>query len=1640
MKSSKHIRFLILLTLICLSSIFFVSAASADPINIVYVTDVENPFPLGESITSLNDVSLIICQLPKESATLKAIQPNAAEEYLVFIDVRSAENFESLADFRDNTSIDGTFITFTKDDTTNIFSAAVESSFKSVIPADNETAAKYWSRHPDNLKNLVLWSANNFCSVNLAPEKSPIDITNPDNRTSVLLLVTPNAATFASIFDEASDYGIDLKFGNLTALTNASRDPDVIPDVLKEIDAFEGDIILEIAANDLNAIYLPNITAAVNAHDSVAIMGVGLTLSVSNMTVLTSPDSSYTPEEITAIKNVGNYWVTVLPENLVRMFIYMSVQADGRTDLVPLVKDTMDIPKFGIYHPDAPSLTIGKDVFPHLFDNRSDYNDWYLTYKNDNKLENNGQWIAISSYFRDYQEGKMHTEDMMIRKLEAEGYNVIVFYHPADATADISSFFSTNADDKKPVDVFIHFETFGYNAVLNKYGAPVLGAVLLSNYSSLEEWQADPNGLKKSTFYYKIDQAEVAGSLFPVGVEVQMTADDPLPYPIEDRVDRILGQAKGYANLRHTPNEDKKVALIYFNHPPGKQNVGASYFDLFGSLEKIFTAMKKEGYEINNTWTQDEINQKVMTGGRNVGGWAPGELEKLVDEGLADGSVVLLPVSTYEDWVSDLSPGQQKIIDDITAEWGAPGASGFMTVTRDGKRCFVLPVIYNSDNVIMAPEPARGWEEDIEKLYHDMNIPVPHQYAAFYLWLQMPESKGGFGADAMVHLGRHGTQEFLPGKMINLDESSAADLMIGDVPNIYPYIVDGSGEALQAKRRGYATLISHLTPPIAQSGLYGELADLNEVIVSYERAKSGDSPNVDNYKQSILNILGTSTIVNDLGIDASKMSTDNEYFEESLEEITEYLEVITQQSIPYGTHVFGESLSNEKLSFFIETIYADRMYSISCDIFGIDSTSTDYADRDKARQFSYLLPLMIVESSNADDFISAVEEKAETKVDAHEPALTDLYNRASATALDLNVISEMTGLINALDGKYIETSPLGDPIRNEEVLPTGRNMVGFVSNRIPTLDAENVGIRLADEMISAYYDENGVFPEKIGVVLWSVETFRHDGVMEAMAIHLMGGKIKRTTSVNNTAIDVIPEADLKVTTSTGEIQRPRVDVVFTISGLYRDTLPYQIRLLDTAVRTISTYEGDADVKNHVLINSLDMKAQLNALSEADKEEIIRNYKEADPSYTGGLSDFEDLAAQLSRIRIFGPPPESYGTGIEKEIEAGQGWDADSAADKIAELYIFRMANMYTVNNAGDIIFLGNFGKVFEMNLKGVEIVTNSRSSNLYGILDNDDFFQYVGGMSVAVQSLDEKRRPPQVQIVDLRVSGKESLQSLENFLKIELRARALNDKYLEGMINSGYSGMKEISELVDNLWGWQVTTPHAVGDYMWDDVYTKLVTDPTVSDAFKESNPYAYQSMLTRMIDANAKGYWSPSEAAMIQNLAKELAESVVESGVACCHHTCGNPTLNNHIAGILSIPGVVEDDVREQWQQLTESATNVKITPTGAKNTGKSSSGTGLAKIMEAGVSSEGSQAGQNEPIPTSQDPENSGQGAGSTSGVTPGQSVVGYEMTVFENATNSIRDFLENPTFSATSVFALLFTVAIVGALFYGVRRKGM
>ncbi|MBO4301927.1 cobaltochelatase subunit CobN [Methanosarcinaceae archaeon] len=1614
---------------------------AAGETSMICITDAA-PFPFEESADELMQYGIHITTYTMNE--LSAEDDISLSADFILTDLRSEENSEKIDILSASGNISGRRVSFVRNG--NIFSASIDGG----NDQQNTTAAKYWTRHPENMRSLLLYLAAEFDGRTDIPEapETVIDLTDPANRTSILLVVTPNTGVLTTIMDEMADYGIDLEFPDRSALQYCANNMTAQAIVESHIRNYSGDIILEILyGNKFESAILETIAG----KNMTAIISDGFNFNKTAYANVTVPENSQA--DVNAIKDMTAYWDCALPENMKRMFIKCAYEADGRKDLEQLVRPSITVPKILLYHPDAPVFDYNGDRLDHIFTNRTDYNDWYRNvYKPSAGLPDNGKWIAISSYFRDYQEGKMHTEDLMVRKLEAEGYNVIVISHQKVSVAE---YFSTDPEKDMPVDLFISFQTFGYNQYLKEYDCPVLEAVTLSGYESLDEWEDDRNGLKKSSFYYKIDQSEAQGSLFPIGVEIQMTPEDPIPYPIEDRVDRLLGQAMNYAELRTTPNSEKKIALIYFNHPPGKQNVGASYLNLFGSIENILKALSDDGYSVT-PYDEEEIEDLIMTGGRNVGGWAPGELEKLVDEGLEDGSVVLLPVSTYEAWISDMTDGEKQVIDNITAEWGEPGESDFMTVTRNGTRYFVFPVIFDG-NIIMMPEPARGWDEDLEKLYHDMTIPTPHQYAAFYLWLQKPEEEGGFGADAMVHIGRHGTQEWLPGKEICMNETSAADFMVGDIPNIYIYIVDGSGEGLQAKRRGYAELISHLTPPIAQSGLNEELSGLNALLVSYDRASAGGNEQmVSEYREQITVLLAGSSVINYLGLTEEELrNCSDEEFSEIADDAASFLEIVNSQTIPYGTHIFGGTLSEEKSAMFIESIFYDRFFSMAADLLGYDVNTESYPEKAEIAGLVSDLALRAAQSDDFDSFERTIRENAVTYTVPDDLSQYRSVYESSVSLIDsLNGVYETQGLLDGLNGRYVPTSPQGDPVKNPDVLPTGRNYIGFVSNTVPTETSYRLGVRLADEMIASYYNETGAFPEKIGVVLWSVETFRHDGVMESMTLRLMGAEPfmntnattgKLTGTVNNTKVNITKEEDLTVMTKDGVILRPRIDPVITMSGLYRDTLPYQIRMIDKAVSTIASYDKDTQITNYVRLHSLSMYDELTELDEAGRQGIIDSYNKASAESGNGSvfeGEYEELAQQLSCIRLFGPPPESYGTGIEKEIGGGYNWTSEDACDTIGGLYIFRMANMYTVSSAGDIIYLGNFERVFSMNLADTPVITNSRSSSLYGILDNDDFFQYVGGMSVAIQSLSPEKKAPQTLIVNLRKEGK--IETLSDFLKNEILSRPLNEKYQDGMIESGYSGMKELSEIVENLWGWQVTTPDAVGNYMWDDVFIAYVENEKVSSAFKESNPYAYQSVLARMIDAEFRGYWETDDET-VQKLAAELAESVVQTGVACCHHTCGNPTLNDRISGLLSVPGVCEPDVASEWHELMETATGKTIRDPSQKTDGKSSgksSGSGSAKIV-IDIPDATKKPEENETyIPnTLQTDDKTDAGAGKDQNAEAGKQVSGYEMTEVKPDTPSsvVEDFLKNPTFSAMSAAVIILAAGIVALIYFGSRKKG-
>ncbi len=806
---------------------------------------------------------------------------------------------------------------------------------------------------------------------------------------------------------------------------------------------------------------------------------------------------------------------------------------------------------------------------------------------------------------------------------------------------------------------------------------------------------------------------------------------------------------------------------------------------MFKSLEVILKRLRKEGYLVKGSTNAEEIKRLIILAGRNVGTWAPGELKRLINSG----KIVLLPISTYEKWYKRLPEGFRK---QVEKQWGAPDNCTIMTY----KGSFVLPVI-RLGNVVIAPQPQRGVSGDAWKLYHSHDVYPHHQYIAFYLWL-----KKVFRADAVVHLGTHGTLEWLPGKEVGLDSDDPPHVLIQDLVDVYPYVVDDVGEGIQAKRRGWAVVIDHLTPPIEKAGLYRSYAKLYELIGEYESSSSEDIK-----KEKLKDIEDKARklhLLEELGIKHFKAK--------DIEKLEHYLQRLKENLIPVGLHTFGKSPPEKEVKAFAKVI-----------------------------------------------------------------GTKDAYERIMRSGPN-----EMENFLKALSGKYIPSAEGNDPVVNPLAIPTGYNFYAFDPSKVPSTQAWRKAKKLVDDMLKDYLKKHHRYPRKVSIVLWATETIRNEGINEAQALYLIGMKPVWDKNGKVVGVEPIPAKLLK---------RPRIDVLIHASGLYRDMFPDKLKLLDEAIRRAALLK---DVENFISENA-----------RLIEEALIKKHIP------------KEEARRLSLTRVFSEKLGDYGTGVSL-LTANTGfWNNDT---QIAGVFISKTSFAYGRNVWGKQLKL-----VYQYNLADVDIAVHSISSNLYRALDNDDVFQYLGGVALAVKAV--KGSFPEVEVA--RSNGKHVWrEDIGETLSVEMRTRYFNPKWIKGMMREGYAGAREMEKFVEYLWGWQVTTPFAVKDYQWKeafDVYVKDKYGLNLKGFFNKSNPWAYQAITAWMLEAIRKGYWKAPKRIKIA-LAKEYAKSVVEKGVACCEHTCNNPLLNQFVVQILSLPGVASPELVEAFSQKIRKAIGKSI------------------------------------------------------------------------------------------------------------------
>ena len=1327
----------------------------------------------------------------------------------------------------------------------------------------------------------------------------------------------------------------------------------------------------DIDLSDMDIIYIVMVTqSASEFEDTVQAAIDNGALVIGSNTYL--PESNYTApsgyNETSFKALLSEYWSggSFDDSNFDNLIFFLAQEYYNRTDLT--VEEPTGLSR-AIYHPAMTDMPV-----ENFTSSAEDYFAWYANRTDGHAFDEAAPTIGIT-FYSSYYPDDMDPINKLIAGFEEKGANVIPCYGKSGSSVDSYLNYSTQTK----VDAVVSFNYRGNYFDLEELGVPVLNAVL-NGYMNTSEWENTSTPLP-TTNMLRIYGPETDGLIDPIMIgaletfEVDnSTVEKYIGH--EEQIQWLVNRTLAQANLVLENESDKKVAIIYYNHGGGKNNIGASYLEVAPSIVNLLNGMADEGYDVDSSLipNKTELVDLILYQGRNIGTWAPGELEDLVDTGEA----VLIPESTYLSWFNEL-PEERR--EEVIETWGEPPGDIMVYTDDDGNEFIVLPKISLSDNVILAPQPTRGWLQDNEVLYHDTELAPHHQYIAFYMWLQHE-----FGAEVMVNMGRHGTVEWLPGKDFCLFSDEWPSIMVGDIPVIYPYVMDGMGEGMQAKRRGNAVIIDHLIPPVISAGLYGNYSLLSSDITYYQTSLTSEESLKEAYLQEIINL--TIELELDEQVNMS-LAENNETTDDFLEELDDVLTELKSQSMPYGLHVLGEAPTGEALVGMINTMLGDDFSEMVAAYNSSDSAPTD------------LLSLVLLEN------VSTTEAQMQvlgTSTSSIEEELNTSINYAQLLG---EADEEVQQVLNAMDGEYISPNLGGDPVLRPETLPSGRNFYAFDEQLIPTKEAWDSGKALVDEWLEEYHEENGEYPTKVGYILWAGESTRHEGIMESELLYMMG--IKPVWNSDNNEVE-----DVEVINSS-ELGRPRIDVIVQISGLYRDTFPMKVELIDKAVRLAYEQEATDECDNYVSQDTDALQATLN--------ETIKN---------GSLS------LDIAQFRVFGPADGAYGTGMANAVDSSDTWDNTS---ELAELYISKMCYIYGQNiwgqtvseyikqQTGQVIDINN-SVVFEDNLNGTEAIFHSRSSSTYGSLDTNDFYQYLGGLYNAIKYI--SGTAPEAYVVNLQDLNDMEIQTLQTYLTNELYARYLNPSWISGMQLSGYEGALEMSQLIENLWGWEALCPDLISDEIWEKVYGTYITDSELSDWLKETNPYAYQSMLASTINTIYEGSWDASDE-VLQNLVAEYVKSVVENDVTCCHHTCGNSLLEDYIEGIMSIPGVVDEETAEEYKRLIQEATepSSQQLDESSSSSSHSSHSTGTATVVNSTSTStnSGNQTAE------------SGGGYGTSAEQVPGlQSssqagdyVEGYEMT-----TESTQKESDTSSFSGADILGALFVMICLGGIYLGFHKK--
>ncbi|MHB8191390.1 MAG: cobaltochelatase subunit CobN [Ferrimicrobium sp.] len=932
-----------------------------------------------------------------------------------------------------------------------------------------------------------------------------------------------------------------------------------------------------------------------------------------------------------------------------------------------------------------------------------------------------------------------------------------------------------------------HAEGLTWDAgALGALDAPVVQAVVST--SSRASWQDRDSGLSPMDVAMNIAIPEFDGRIIGPPIAFKEVVDDDVSFgaPIvgyrldDERADRLIGYLIRLARLRRRSARDKRVALVLSAYPTKRSRLGnAVGLDTPASLLRLAAAMREEGYDISEL--PEDSNQLMAQLGELIDYDHPSTVAR---GGLSLGA------AEYERWFEGLP---ESVRDAVIAAWGPPPGEVYL---RDGRLWF--PAL-SFGNLTIAIQPPRGFGENPIAVYHSPELVPTHHYLAFYHYLESE-----LDVDAVVHLGKHGTLEWLPGKSVGLSKTCYPDITQGTLPLIYPFVINDPGEGTQAKRRSHAVLIGHLVPPMTRAESYGDLATLEMLMDEHQRIAALDPAKLPVIRAQIWELLESARLHEDLGVD-DRPGFEDDSFDELLLDVDGYLCELKDALIRGGLHLLGQAPEGIALIDMIASITRVPQLGVPA-LRPLLSAEADErtlsAGRDEAQGRVEDLLWAYFGAGFAPQVLSDESWLASVGLVAPLSAELESVLRWIGEVLvpDLLATSdEVPAVLRALGGVSIAPGPSGAPTRGmAHALPTGRNFYSIDPRSIPTRISYLTGTRLASGIVERYRSvHDGLWPSAIGLVLWGTAAIRTGGDDIATALALVGVEPIWDPTSNRVT-------DLRLL-SLEELGRPRVEVTCRISGFFRDAFPAAVALLDEAFSLAAKEEGE------------------------------------------GVAN--PLAATGNVPRIFGPAPRSYGAGILPLLET-RAWKDDG---DLAEVYLTWSGYSYSRD-----VFGRPDRDQLEAQLGRIDVALKTQDNREHDIFDSDDYLQEHGGMIAAARALGN--REVAGYFGDSADAANPRIRSIEEEAARVVRSRVVNPKWIAAMMRHGYKGAFELAATVDYLFGYDATAK--IGrDWMYDAVSDGYVDDDVVRDFLLSANPGALGSICERLLEANGRGMWKASPA-----------------------------------------------------------------------------------------------------------------------------------------------------------------------------------